>query len=196
MEHSVPERKSKVSPKLDQRVHRSRERLREALLDLLQTTPLEYITIRNIAATADVGYTTYFRHFPNKEALFQDLVADQIDRLSALTLPVYDAVDTHAGCQTLCDYVDQHRSLWAILLTGGAAGMVREELIRKGREVTATRPHSRGWIPSGLGVILAASSTIEILKWWLQQPDPLPSGQIADILDRVAISPVETERRE
>jgi AcrR family transcriptional regulator len=43
--------------------------------------PLEQISIRDIAADSHVGYTTFFRHYPTKEALLEDLARDEMERL-------------------------------------------------------------------------------------------------------------------
>lgn len=191
MEHSSQKRRAAGSGIEDARVLRSRQGLRQALLDLLETTSLEQITIRDIAARADVGYTTYFRHYPSKEALLDDLAAEEIRRLTDLVVPVYDAADSPTACLALCTYVDQHRALWTALLTGGAAGVVREELLRCGRKASSARPASGGWLPGDLGIVLAVSVTAELLSWWLRQTDPPPAAKIAEILDRIAISPAE-----
>jgi AcrR family transcriptional regulator len=192
MEYSIPKRNDDPAPVNDARVRRSRAGLRRALLELLQAKPLEQITIRDIADSAGVGYTTYFRHYPSKEALLDDLAADEIERLCDLTLPVYDAADSFSACLALCRYVDGNRPLWSTLLTGGAAGAVRDALLRQGRAASASR--APGWLPEDLGVVLAVSVTVELMTWWLRQPDPLPAARIAEILDRVAISPAEGKR--
>jgi AcrR family transcriptional regulator len=174
----------------DPRVRRNRTALREALLELLQTKSLEQITLRDIAAAAGVGYRTYFRHYPSKEALLDDVAAEEIAQLFELALPVYDAVDSRANCLILCSYVEQHRPLWSALLLGGAAGAVREELLRRGRVASVERAQ-KGWMPAELANALAVSAMIELLTWWLRQADPLPVERIAEILDRIAIAPAE-----
>ncbi|MGH8629312.1 MAG: TetR/AcrR family transcriptional regulator, partial [Burkholderiales bacterium] len=105
----------------DRRAVRTREALRAALLELLETTPLEQITIRDIAARAGIGYATFFRHHPTKESLLDDVAAEQIGRLVELSVPLLDFRDTRAASRALCSYVDEHRALWSRLLTGGAA---------------------------------------------------------------------------
>jgi hypothetical protein len=91
-------------------------------------------------------------------------------------------------------FVDQHRLLWTALLTGGAAPIVREELLRQGRDVSSTCSLGESWLPAGLGLVLAVSTIIELIVWWLRQAKPLPAGQIAEILDRVAISPTKATK--
>lgn len=172
----------------DLRVRRNRAALRQALLDLLQTQPFDRITIRDITERAGVGYTTYFRHYANKESLLDDLAAEEIAGLVAMTLPVYDAADSLAACVALCRFVDAHRALWSALLTGGAESFVRGELLRQGRVASAGRA-PRGWLPPELGLNLAVSAIVELLAWWLRQSAPMPAERVAEIMDRIAISP-------
>lgn len=172
----------------DARVRRSRANLRQAFVDLLTMRSLEQITIRDIAASAGVGYTTYFRHYPNKEALLEDVIVEEITRLTDFTLPVYDTADSLAACVSLCTYVDQHRALWTALLAGGAAGAVKEELLRQGRKASAARSDENG-LPAELGVALATAVTVELLTWWLRQPSPWPVDRVARILNEAGIKP-------
>jgi AcrR family transcriptional regulator len=173
----------------DARVLRSRRALGEALVDLLHAKPLDDITVREIAAASGVGYTTFFRHYPNKDALLDDVAAAEIDRLTRLTAPIYDAEDSAAACLTLCRYIEAHRALWSALLTGGAAGVVREELLRQGRKAATARPR-RGRLPADLGVALAVAVIIELVAWWLRQPEPWSAEQVAEVLDQTVIAPV------
>jgi AcrR family transcriptional regulator len=191
VEHGVPYRKPESTRVVaDARVERSRAGLRDALLNLLEARPLELVTIRDIAAAAGVGYTTYFRHYPSKDALLQEVAADEVRRLSDLTTPVYDASDPHAACLALCEYVGERKRLWSALLTG-APGFVREEMLARGRRDAAVRHH--GWLPKDLGVVLGVAVIIELLAWWLRQDPAPPAAYVAEILDRTAISPSRPE---
>jgi AcrR family transcriptional regulator len=177
----------------DPRAQKSGQALRAAMLSLLERKPLEQITIREIAAAAGVHYATFFRHHPTKESLLDDVAADQIDRLVALTLPVLDAVDWQASFLALATYVEEHRILWTILLTGGAAGAMRAELLRVSKEVAVGRAPRESWIPVELAVICTVSLIVEIVSWWLRQPpEALSVAQVAEMLHRLVLAPAVT----
>jgi AcrR family transcriptional regulator len=173
----------------DARAVRTREALRQALLRLIDRDSLEKITILDICEAAEVGYTTFFRHHPTKESLLDDVAAEQIGQLVALTLPVADAVDTRAASVVLCTYVDKHRKLWSTLLTGGAADAMRAEFIRLSIEIATTRAQPGVWPPADIATILVVSSTIELLSWWLRQRKPLSIDEVAEIHERIIITP-------
>jgi len=154
----------------DARIVKTDHALRHALLVLLDQKPLAQITIRDICAEAGIHYTTFFRHHASKEALLEHVAADQIDRLVELSLGVRDTVDTEASYLALCRYVSEHRNLWTTLLTGGAAGAMRDELLRVSRGVAAERTSKRRELPLDLATNCAVSVIVETIFWWLNQP--------------------------
>jgi AcrR family transcriptional regulator len=176
----------------DARVVQTREALRGALLELLKIKSLEQITIREITALAGIGYTTFFRHHPTKETLLEDIAAEEIERLIELSLRVFDDENVQAASLALCNYVDENKTLWSTLLTGGAAGALRAEFIRVALEVASSRPANYDWLPAEVGSMLVASGTVELLAWWLKQPEPISVQQLATIFERVVVAPITT----
>jgi AcrR family transcriptional regulator len=176
----------------DARVERTRSDLRAGLLRLLESQSFDRTTIRNICARAGVGYATYFRHYPDKEALLNDLAAAEVTELLRRALPILFDVDSRAACVTLCSYVDEKRELWRALLTGGASGTLRDEFARQSQRLPASQPgtHAHGRIPVELAVAFGVSSVVEILSWWLQHGSTFTLDDIADILNRLVIAPI------
>ena len=174
----------------DARVLQTREALRQALLELLDEKPLDEITIREIAATAGIGYTTFFRHHTSKQELLDDIAADEIQKLFDLTLTAFNPTDNRAGALALCHYVADNRALWSRLLAGGAAAKLREEFLRKTQEMAAELGSLHDWLPPEMGSIFGASSTLDLLTWWLQQEDPIPVEQLATIHERLVVRPL------
>ena len=178
-----------LSTARDARAVRTRESLRRALLRLLDLKPLDQITIRDVCEVAEVGYTTFFRHHPTKESLLNDVAAEQIGRLVGLAMSVLDTSDTRSASMALCTYVDERRKLWSTLLTGGAAGAMRDEFMRLSTQIAATRARPGVWPPADIAITLVVSSTIELLTWWLRDKKPLTVEQVAEIHERVIITP-------
>ena len=182
----------------DPRAEKSRRALRAALLDLLERKPFEQVTIRDIASEAGVHYATFFRHHPTKEALLDDVAADEIDRLVALTMPVLEAIDDSAAFLALATYIDGHRELWTTLLTGGAAEAMRAEWLRVSREVAVERAPKDGWLPVELAVSCTVSLIVETISWWLAQPrEACHATQLAQYMESLihAASAVAARRR-
>jgi AcrR family transcriptional regulator len=179
----------------DARQVRSRKALTGALLALLEEKPFDQLTIREITARAGTGYATFFRHYPTKEALLADVASGEIADLLERTIPILYEADSFASTRALCVHVAEHALLWSALLTGGAAGIVREEFIRQARGLVDGAAPRDDWLPADLGVVHGTGSTIDILGWWLAQGGERPASrhspdEIATILHRLVIAPL------
>lgn len=180
----------------DARQVRSRNALNAALLLLLEEKPFDQLTIREITARAGTGYATFFRHYPTKEALLADIASEEIAGLLALTIPILHQANSFQSTLALCGHVADHAGLWSALLTGGAAGIVREEFIRQARALVEGSVLKHEWLPADLGVVHGSGATIDILAWWLgkgREQGPVPAlgvEQVATILHRLVIAPL------
>ena len=171
----------------DARQVRSRAALHAAMLELLAERPFEAITVKEITDRAGVGYATFFRHYPTKEALLEDAVAGEIRHMVGLTLVEMDRHDAIASCELMCRHVDGNRPLWTALLSGRAHQTVREELIRISVEVAETR--ATGWPPVAIGTRISAGAIIDILSWWLTQAPDTPQDKVVQLLYELAVGP-------
>lgn len=184
--------KPHLSTVADARAVRSRQRIRAAFLDLLQARYLDQITIREICTKASLNYVTFFRHYLTKDSLLEDIAAEEVKQLVALTLPVFNAENTAAAAVTLCAHVDRRRKLWTTLLTGGAAATVRRTLMDLSMEVGRRREHASSWPPQEVAVAIFVASTVELLTWWLRQDRPVPVTDVAEIFEGFIVTPAIT----
>jgi AcrR family transcriptional regulator len=159
-------------------------------LKLLDNKPLDQITVRDIAAVSGAGYSTFFRYFPTKEALFEDVTAGQIERLLGLTMPFLRSGYDRAAAIALFNYINEHRQLWATLLTGGAAGEVRERFLQTYKPFAAKVSRRSDWLPADFAITHVICGTFDLLSWWLQQKEPVPIERVAEIHDRIIVLPV------
>lgn len=176
----------------DARIERTRSALRTALLLLLADRSFDQITIRDVCARAGAGYATYFRHYPDKHALLNDLATTEVAELLERALPILFSVDSRAACVALCSYVDENRTLWSALLTGGASFTLREEFARQAQQLAKDQPGERSAsrVPVELAVAFGVSAVVEVFAFWLQHRDAFTLDQAADILDRLVIAPI------
>jgi len=183
---------------VDRRIRRTRKAIRGALQELLHETSLEQITIREIAEKADVSYTTFFRHYPDKEAVLADLANDQVVRLLDLCLPLVNVLDeeTYAACLATCKHINKDRALWTALLTGGAAGAIRASFTRRTLEKAVDMPRTHDWLPVDIGTTIAVGITLDLLGWWLSRANHISPDQIAEMLDKLLATIVRRKKRQ
>ncbi|MDR2857643.1 MAG: TetR/AcrR family transcriptional regulator [Novosphingobium sp.] len=172
----------------DRRVRKTRRAIRDALETLLQHDAIEQITAKEIAAEADIGYTTFFRHFATKEAALADLADSEAEELIRHCLPLLRSADSLAATAELCRHVERKRRVWTALLLGGAAGLLRDALIRHTTAMSHAWPAGRSGLPAGTGTALIVGLVVESLSWWLSHAPELGPDEAARIMDRVFIA--------
>jgi AcrR family transcriptional regulator len=172
----------------DRRVRKTRKAIRRALESLLQETAIEQITAKQLAAEADIGYTTFFRHFPTKEAALADLADSEAEELLRHSLPLVSSAGSLSATTDMCRHVDAKRRVWSALLLGGAAPLMRESLVRHTLEMSGDWPQGQPWLPTESGTSLIIGLVVETLGWWLSQAPDLPPDEVARIMDRLFIA--------
>jgi AcrR family transcriptional regulator len=174
--------------RLDPRIRRTRRDLRRALQDLLHDMAYDQIYIRDIAAKAEIAYTTFFRHYQSKEALLAGLADDEAVRLLDASWPSLKQRGSYESCLALCRHVQENRLVWTALLCSGADSAVRQALGRHTLERSKDWPPAVDWMPHDIGMTLIVGVIVELLTWWLRQPEPDTPERIAGILDKLLVS--------
>jgi AcrR family transcriptional regulator len=172
----------------DRRVRKTLKAIRRALETLLQDMAIEQVTAKQLAAEADIGYTTFFRHFPTKEAALADLADSEAEELLQHSLPLIRSAGSLAATTDMCRHVGARRRLWSALLLGGAAPLMRESLVRHTLERSGDWPQRQPWLPADNGTALIIGLVVETLGWWLSQAPDMPPEEVAQIMDKLFIS--------
>ena len=195
---AVREREAPVSAaKVDRRVRRTRELLRRALLSLIQERGYDRITVQDIIDRADIGRSTFYAHYRDKDDL---LLAGFEDIRSALAAE-RKAAEQAAGptseflqpLRVVFRHVEGHRHVWQPLARKGGAEVVTR--IMRDNVTDLVREHLRSQLP-GLGrnqpqlevaVQYVASACIGLLTWWLDNDTPYSAEELYAIFRRLTI---------
>ena len=176
---------------LDARVVRTRDALRQAMIDLAAECPLDAITVRAIAARAGVGYATFFRHYTDKDALLADVADLFTQAFLAQVRPLLRQKDRRGAARSLCAFVQDHLPIHQALIAGGAGETVRAGMLRQTLE---TLGRARTSAPQGplddLLLFHLTSSILNLLAWWLRNLDQVDAETMAEIIERAVLTPV------
>lgn len=186
--------RERISRPHDARVTRSREALKLALLTLIESKPLDEITIKEITAEAKVSYPVFFRQFGSKEELLADLATEQVHSLLNQSQMALDP-DSPEALDQLCIYVEKNRKLWSTLLTAGAHMKMRSEFSKIAKSVGDQRDRANPTLPTELITELVTNSIFDILSWWLRQDASYPRSNVVKLLDayivKVFMKPID-----
>ncbi|MCD8308721.1 MAG: TetR/AcrR family transcriptional regulator [Clostridia bacterium] len=88
--------------KINQRVKLTRRLLKEALVDILQETPFNKVTISEICARAEINRTTFYKHYSDEFDLYYDIENDALQLLQN-NLSEYKTNAVEVILTALCD---------------------------------------------------------------------------------------------
>jgi AcrR family transcriptional regulator len=163
--------------KVDRRVRRTRELLRSALIAMILEKGYERVTVQDIIDRADVGRSTFYAHFRDKE----DLLVFGLEELRAAFQPDQQPPDggdakKPAASPTLAvfEHFAAHREVWrAMAGKRGAEVLIRHlrrflsELLRA--QLTARASTKETQVPLGAVVEFTVNTLIGLgVRWWIE----------------------------
>jgi AcrR family transcriptional regulator len=174
----------------DARITKTLAALAEAVLALAGEKDFADLTIAEIAQRAGIGYATFFRHYPDKEALLADVADTLMNEIIGLMMPALLAEDTLEASIALCHYVESRRTICRALIAGGAEANIRRELIQRAttraRAIELPAPDQ---LPADLMILHAVTATIGLLGWWLDHGG-FTAREMGAIVNRLVMTPV------
>lgn len=180
----------------DRRIQRTRQLLLNALVDLILEKGYETITVQEIIDRANVGRSTFYFHFQDKE----DLLLSGFENLRES----YEGFYGHLSPgQTGWDFslavfrhAEQNRHLIKALL-GKQAGDVLLRHIEKNLVSMLTHRFRINWdkkkqaIPLDVFVIFFVSTFLGLFVWWLNHDLPYPAERMNDMFMQLTQPAVE-----
>lgn len=193
--------------KLDRRVSRTRRLLREALYNLILEKGYDAATVEEITARADVGRTTFYLHFRDKEDLLMEsigeLVDDLIEQMAHIPLAEWK-LESGSGSGVPSpaitlpfQHVASNARLYRIVLRGEGTYSVNRRLreiivqacaemiqVLLGREkLGELNPQ----VPLEVFMNYLAGAWLGLITWWLESEMPYPAEQIAGMFQRMVM---------
>src|ERR671916_367954 len=105
--------------KIDRRVLRSRDRLGDAMIELIQEKPFDEITVQEVLDRAGVGRTTFYAHYRDKDDLFMSDVDEFLEGAAAMLTRGGDTSDRVAPVHEFFAHVAEGRKLYDALVAAG-----------------------------------------------------------------------------
>lgn len=188
----------KEKGKVDRRVQRTRQLLREALMALVVEKGYEAITVQNIIDRANLGRSTFYAHYQDKEDLLlsgmAELVHSIIWRVESLpkdegkgessrilsTVPLFQHTQTH---HRLYQAMVGKQGIDVVIKTthNHLSGHVQEQL-------TQLLPEDQNpSVPLPVIANYLAGTLLTLLTWWLDHDMPYPPERMDEIFQQLTI---------
>lgn len=182
------------STKADRRSQRTRQLLNAALIGLMAEKPYDQITVQDIIDRANVGRSTFYAHYVDKEDL---LVSDFTRVLDALLHHMEQNVQgerpTAISLALFFEHVQAHHHLYKALVRGGGIDI----LLKKGHTHMRRKIEQQlqGHIPAGhtpaaplpLVADYVAGAILTMITWWLDNDMPNTPEQMDAMFQRLVL---------
>ena len=173
----------------DRRAQRTKKLMADALIQLSAQKPYTEITIRDIADTADIAYSTFFQHYKDKDALLRDMAADAIRSFSEVARKLAVKTPVEVG-KSIFNHVLEYEPLYCIFLSGQGVNSILKEKQDELYDMmffSLRKTYKNTNIPPEVVVNHILSSIFELIKWWLDHGKPYSVEQMASIYDMLIV---------
>jgi AcrR family transcriptional regulator len=180
--------------KTDRRVQRTQKLLRDALVSLILEKGYQKITVQDIIDRANVGRSTFYSHYRDKEDLlfsgFDELAHD----LHRHTRPP-DAEEDYQGhllhSLEFFIHADNNKELYMAMTESGGG----EQLLEIGRQHMQNHieahlihyPSVGKEIPLPVITNFLAGSLLTMIIWWLEEKMPYTPQQMDDMFNALTM---------
>lgn len=175
----------------DRRVQKTQNLLREALVSLIREKNYDSIVVKEILDRANVGRSTFYTHFRDKDELLVSGIHDMFRSVQSTRLPSsaksYEKIIWFS--LPIFEYHDQHRRTGEARMGTRGRAIIHEHLHKVLAELIADdarkdfqgRRKTAGQIPPDLLVQYVASTFTLVLNWWVESRSPLPPKEVNDL---------------
>ena len=180
--------------KNDRRSQRTRQALGDALMELMMERGYESVSIKDITDRANVGRSTFYAHYADKNELF----ASQFDRMieTLIQHALKDASDRNPFFPSLglFQHVREMWKLYRILswepgmnlhaqsLQKSVSEKIEQQLLTSGKKYR---------FPTAIIANYLAGSLLSMLKWWLDNKMIYPPEQMDEMFCKLALPGIE-----
>jgi AcrR family transcriptional regulator len=174
----------------DRRVKRTRKTLQDALIALILEKGYEAITVQDVIDRADVGRSTFYAHFVDKEAL----LLSQFEHLQADFERHFDenaADDASADLLDFSGVMFQHAQRYRRVyqaVVGKQSGQLMQRHLEKTLTARVRKRIDRLWIgdqrqaiPPDILTHHLVSAFMSLMIWWLDHDLPHPPERMDHI---------------
>ncbi len=188
-------------PTLDRRARRTRRQLKEALFALILEKGYDAVKIEDITERADLGRTTFYLHYHDKEELLLESIDGIAEELLArLRPPQWRPDGSEVGgfvrdaILIIFRHADENAQLYRVILRGEGASRVSGRLHRiiSGRAVALINERValsglplKAQVPLDVYANYFAGALMALVTWWLEAGMPYPPEEMAEMFQQM-----------
>lgn len=182
----------------DRRTQKTRAALQEALISLMFEKSYEAILIQEILDRANVGRSTFYTHFSDKDELLAEGLQGlrELLRNAQIATPILSnkSYEKVIGFSlAMFEHAHDHKKLYRSLVSGPGWVIVRQRIeeilvqLMKEEARTLFKRRTASEVPFELFIHFLGATFMSVLTWWFNFKRPLPPKEINALFRELVI---------
>ncbi len=181
----------------DRRIQKTRRALHEALISLMMQKKYEWISVQDILDRANVGRSTFYMHYRDKEELLLDGLNDLWETLRQAQTAASRAATKQEAVIGFSlawfRHTFEHRVIYRMIVGSKGWDIVRhrmeEMLIQliKDQAKPLFKKRSSADNSFELFVYFLGTGFLSVMTWWLNQKNPVSPEQVDSLFRQMAL---------
>lgn len=193
--------KPRPKPKVDRRARRTRDALGDALVELMQERPFKSITVQDVLDRADVGRSTFYTHYRDKDDLFLSDVEDFWEMMSSMLERRGEDSNRVAPVRELFSHIAEVKVFRDALVASGKAhdvmelgqGQFARAIEQRLMKLSKTKSTAAGQFAATAHAL--AGALFSSLNWWIDSGMPVSAAEMDDAFHRLVWSGVNASAK-
>jgi AcrR family transcriptional regulator len=176
--------------KNDRQSQRTRQALGDALLDLMMEKGYRAVSIKDIIDRANVGRSTFYAHYADKDELFESQLNRMVEMLIQHTPPAILERNPFFPSLGLFQHVQQQWKLYKLLSWEAGNTLHINHLQKSISDRIEQRIAADGKtyeLPIPILANFLAGSLLSLLKWWLDNKMVYTPEQMDEMFRKLAL---------
>ena len=188
-----------MNDKHDRRSQRTREALGKAFVELLTEKGYDALSIKDVIERANVGRSTFYSHYADKDELFVGQLDRLMDLLSRHDPQEHAEVNPFFPSLGLFHHIKQQRKLYRILTFGSGADVLTRHLQKSMTEKIEQRLAPEGQkydVPIPVIANFLAGSFLSLVRWWMDGKMTYSPEEMDEMYRKLALESVKPLKQE
>jgi AcrR family transcriptional regulator len=177
----------------DRQIQRTRLQVITALLELLEHTTYDQLTIQQVCEQANIGRSTFYAHFQGKDDLLR---FGFHHALNLLVAELHIDPDTHFiewNALPFLQHTRGHFQLYRTLLLGTGYAALTQQGVKDLADKIAEKMAGLCSIPVEIAAYTTASAALSLVKFWLDRRMPEDVEQVNHYFQSLIVATLQNQ---
>lgn len=183
----------------NRRVRMTKKLIKDAYLELLESSPSEKISVTDICKAADVNRSTFYMYYEDTIALRQDIENEVIDQIPVLSdMPTEITTDKQFVdiLERFFSYIAANKRMFRILILQSDNRAFNRRLIDAVLEKYRIESNAHSKLLAKYEYVFIVSGVIGLLGSWIEEDFPVSAKKFSELVLKMGLMAAKIENED